>query len=196
MTDARLEEHNQAHTEELYIEFAARLGKMLRLINHVWPEERPRISDSWRSPEQQEKARKGGFSKLAFGYHNVTSGGGGEPAAMAADIVPDNYPMNPSAVYKFRLAGAARVFGLKTGLLFGLRGDLWQATNRAIEDVTLDLQLIVANGSNSGFRLPLDHVPNSSIADRLKLGWDSCHVEVAAPGFTVQMAKAGKRPVW
>ena len=126
---------------------------------------RPRIQDAHRTIEDQLKAFNGGFSKVKFGFHNVT-GANGKPEALAADLLDDNRPLNPSREYLIRLAATAQAHGLQTGIFFGLPQVLRKGLSQAIEDL--------------------------NFSSAVKIGFDPTHIEVT--GISITEAKAGKRP--
>ena len=126
---------------------------------------RPRIQAAWRSPADQLVAYRGGFSKLRFGFHNVT-GVSGLPEALAADVLDDDAPTLPSSAYLLQLAAAAEKHGLRSGIRWGLPPALALAIDTAIRSE--DWQASV------------------------KVGWDPTHIETT--GVTVAQARLGQRP--
>ena len=128
---------------------------------------RPRIQCAWRSPADQLAAYRNGYSKLRWGFHNATAGG--EPDALAADILDDDRPLEETRWFMVWLARSARAHGLKTGLLWGVPAKMQAAIYAAIDD------------------------PIQSRVAAIRPGWDPLHCEPA--GLSVASAKAGERPV-
>ncbi len=126
---------------------------------------RPRIQEAWRSPADQQAARAAGTSQLAWGFHNAT-GPANQPESLAADVLDDDHPLNPSRPYLMALAHLALVHGCQTGILWGLPVALRRALGVAIAAGVTDW---------TG-----------------KIGWDACHVEHV--GISIADAKAGLRP--
>lgn len=126
---------------------------------------RPRIQQAWRSPAEQLRAYKNGFSKLKWGFHNVTLNDG--PYSFAVDILDDDHPTNPGPKYLLMLASSAQSHGCQTGIEWGLSTARRLAIRAAIK----------AKAWNTA----------------LAWGWDSCHCEIV--GITPKQAQAGKLPV-
>jgi hypothetical protein len=126
---------------------------------------RPRIQDAHRSIEDQHKAFKNGFSKVKFGFHNVT-GKNGKPESLAVDLLDDDNPLSPSRKYIILLAEAAQKHGLHPGSFFGLPAPLRKGLTKAIEDHNFD--------------------------SNVKIGFDPTHIE--ATGITIAEARDGARP--
>lgn len=163
MTDEERIIVNERHLAECHPEFRRRLAMVLERLQVLG--ERPRIQQAWRSPEDQIAAFTAGRSKLKWGFHNAT-GPDGSPDALAADVLDDNAPLNPSRAYLLALAREARGAGLTTGLDWGLPTAIKVALTKALVD---------------------------DVAWDGKIGWDPCHVETT--GVTVTQARAGIRPV-
>jgi hypothetical protein len=164
MTEPDRLKRNEERLKELFPTFADRIGKIITDLEAAGV--RPRIQEAYRSPEDQLKAFNGGFSKLKFGFHNVT-GASGNPESLAVDMLDDDQPLNPSAGYLLRLATVAQKQGFETGILWGLPANLQQAVKTAITSGDFNAQV--------------------------KVGWDPTHIQPT--GITVQEAKNGKRPV-
>lgn len=79
------------------------------LEGHGW---RPRIQCAWRSPADQLAAFQGGYSKVKFGFHNVTAGNGTHEA-LAADILDDDHPLEEPAPFLAHLRSSARAHGME-----------------------------------------------------------------------------------
>jgi LysM repeat protein len=126
---------------------------------------RPRIQDAWRSPEDQLKAFNAGFSKLKFGFHNVT-GVGARKESLACDVLDDDHPEAPPTRFLLALALAARAQGLTTGVLWGLPNELVTGVEAALAAKNIDA--------------------------RVSVGWDPTHTQVT--GITPTQAKSGARP--
>ena len=127
---------------------------------------RPRIQDAHRTIADQLKAFNGGFSKVRFGFHNVT-GAGGKAESLAVDLLDDDHPTgNPPRKYIILLAEAALAHGLHPGSFFGLPQNLRAGLSKALQDQNFD--------------------------PKIKIGFDPTHIE--ATGLSIAEAKAGKRP--
>jgi hypothetical protein len=70
---ARIARNNDRLTE-CFPAFAPKIRAVLDALEAQ--QFRPRIQEAYRSPEDQMKAFNGGFSKVKFGYHNVTGANG------------------------------------------------------------------------------------------------------------------------
>src|SRR3990172_9869142 len=104
MNDSERAERNESRLAEGFPVFRERLRPTLADLEAIGF--RPRIQDAWRSPEAQAQAFTAGRSKLRFGLHNCT-GSGGEKEALAADVLDDEFPVNPRAEFLVALARAA-----------------------------------------------------------------------------------------
>ncbi len=124
---------------------------------------RPRIQEAWRSPAAQLAAFHAGHSHVPWGFHCAT-GPEGEPQALAADVLDDDFPENPRREYLLALTRTARNRGLTTGIDWGMLPPMKAALNAALA---------------TGAAWP--HA----------LGWDPTHVECT--GITIAEAQAGKR---
>ena len=162
MTDEARLDLNRRHLQQCHPAFRHRLSLVLARLQTLG--ERPRIQQAWRSPEEQMQAFTSGHSKLRWGFHNATSIEG-IPEALAADVLDDDHPLNPSRAYLFALARESRAVGLSTGIDWGLPTAIKVALAKALVN---------------------------DVAWEGKIGWDACHVEVT--GVTVAQAKAGIRP--
>ncbi|MEB0136454.1 hypothetical protein QN362_14025 [Actimicrobium sp. CCC2.4] len=157
------QQRNAERLQQLHPGFRLRVHTMLTALEAAgW---HPRCQDAWRSPEQQLRAWRNGYSKLKFGFHNVTDADG-NPAALAVDVLDDDAPESASPVFLLQLAAAAEQAGLRTGIRWGLPRALAQAIDRA--------------------------VAASDWHAAVKLGWDPGHVETS--DVTVAQARAGRRP--
>jgi LysM repeat protein len=161
---ARIKRNNDRITE-CFPAFGPRIRAVLDALEAQ--QFRPRIQDAYRSPEDQLKAFNGGFSKVKFGFHNIT-GDGGVKEALACDVLDDDSPLAPGTRYLLALAAAARSQGLQTGILWGLPAPLAAGVEGAL-----------ATGD---------------ISSVIKVGWDPTHTEVA--GLSITSAKAGGRPTF
>ncbi len=163
MTDVARKQRNQQRLEECFPAFA---GKVASVISDLEGQGlRPRIQDAHRTIADQLKAFNNGFSRVKFGFHNVTAADG-TPEALAVDLLDDSHPLNPPREYLIRLAAAGQAEGLQTGIFFGLPAVLRAGLENAV--TTLDFNPAV------------------------KIGFDPTHLEVA--NITIAEAKAGKRP--
>src|SRR3982751_6042999 len=101
MNETARKQRNQQRLTECFRKFAQRVEAV---INDLEAQGfRPRIQDAHRSIEDQLKAVKNGFSKVKFGFHNVT-GANGKPESLAVDLLDDDKPLNPSRRYIILLA--------------------------------------------------------------------------------------------
>src|SRR5215216_7548328 len=163
MKESARKERNEQRLTECFPPFAQRVQAV---IDDLEAEGfRPRIQDAHRSIADQLKAVKGGFSKVRFGFHNVT-GANGKPESLAVDLLDDDNPLNPSRKYIILLAAAAQAHGLHPGSFFGLPQTLRKGLSKAIEERNFD-----------------SHV---------KIGFDPTHIQVS--NMTIASAKAGDRP--
>lgn len=163
MNEAARKQRNQQRLTECFPKFAKRVEEVIKDLESQGF--RPRIQDAHRSIADQEKAFKDGFSKVKFGFHNVTSSNG-KSESLAVDLLDDDKPLGPSRKYIILLAEAAQAHGLHPGSFFGLPKSLSDGLSKAIQD---------HNFSNA-----------------VKIGFDPTHIEVT--GISIAEAKAGKRP--
>ena len=154
---------NQSRLQELYPFFRTRVEAVLREMEAAGC--RPRIQDAWRSPADQLKAFQSGYSKVKYGFHNVT-GANGMKEALAVDILDDNRPLGAKTDYMLRLVAAAE----RNGLTTGIRWDLSDAYCKAIDDA----------------------IAAQTWTAPIHVGWDPLHVEVT--GLTISEAQHGLRP--
>jgi hypothetical protein len=126
---------------------------------------RPWVRESWRSPQEQEKAYRRGVSEVNFGFHNVL-GPRGEPRAFAADIAESEHAAKTSSDYALAAARAAQRYGLSTGILWGLGPE-----ERAVVS-----QALYAAG-----------------AEPSHIGWDPCHFEPVGLSLRDAIALASSR---
>lgn len=163
MNEAARTQRNQQKLAECFPKFAQRVQAVIADMEAQGF--RPRIQDGHRSIADQLLAFKNGFSKVKFGFHNVT-GSNGKPESLAVDMLDDNKPLTPGREYLIRLAAVAQAHGLQTGIFFGLPQNLRKGLSQAIQN--------------------LDFNP------AIKIGFDPTHIEVT--GLSIADAKAGKRP--
>jgi hypothetical protein len=163
MTETARKERNRQRLSECFPAFARDVALVIKRLETQGF--RPRIQDAHRSIEDQLKAFKNGFSKVRFGFHNIT-GDDGTPESLAVDLLDDNRPLNPSREYLIRLAAGASQSNLQTGAFFGLPKALRTGLQRAIDN--------------------LDFNPS------VKIGFDPTHLEVT--GITIDQAREGTRP--
>lgn len=163
MTEPDLKKRNKAMLLECSDYFAPRCAAILRdLEGHGF---RPRIQQAWRSPADQLKAYKDGYTKLRWGFHNVTCPDG-SANSFAADILDDDHPVNPGPKYLLMLAASAQAHGCQTGIEWGL-----SLARRLAIRTAIKMKLW-----------------NTALA----WGWDSQHVEVV--GITPKLTQAGHLP--
>jgi len=161
---ARLERNTQ-RLAECFPAFAKRMANVIKDMEMLGF--RPRIQDAHRTIADQKKAFDGGFSKVLFGFHNVT-GANGKPESLAVDILDDDHPGNTvPRKYLITLASVAQKHGLHSGIFFSLKTD---AERKALQ-VAIDT---------------LNFDP------KIKMGFDPTHLE--STGLTIAGAKGGKRP--
>lgn len=159
MNEQERQQRNTERLQELNAGFRARLqGVLTALELHGL---HPRIQDAWRSPQAQLDAWRHGFSKLRFGFHNVTDANG-KPAALAADVLDNDAPITASSAYLLQLAAAAEQAGLHTGIRWGLPNEMAKAIDAAIA--------------------------RKDWHAKVKIGWDPTHVETT--DITVAQAEA------
>lgn len=162
MTEPQRKRRNALMLSECSDWFAERASAIIRdLEGHGF---RPRIQCAWRSPTEQLKAYKDGFSQLKFGLHNITRND--LPWGFAADILDDDHPLQPGPKYLLMLASSAQPHGCQTGIEWGLSASRRIAIKAAIR----------ARAWNFAGAW----------------GWDPTHVE--AVGITATQAQAGKLP--
>src|SRR5437868_8857978 len=112
MNETARNQRNEQRLTECFSTFAKRAKAV---IDDLEAEGfRPRIQDAHRSIEDQHKAFKNGFSKVKFGFHNVT-GTNDKPESLAVDLLDDDKPLSPSRKYIILLAEAAQKHGLHPG---------------------------------------------------------------------------------
>ena len=163
MNEAARKERNRQRLTECFPVFAQRVGAVIRDLEAEGF--RPRIQDAHRSIPDQLKAFNGGFSKVKFGFHNVT-GANGTPESLAVDLLDADKPLNPSRRYIILLAAVAQAHGLHPGSFFGLPASLRKGLSKAIEDRNFD--------------------------PKIKIGFDPTHIEVS--DISIAEARAGERP--
>jgi len=163
MNEAARKQRNQQRLTECFPKFAARVDAVIKDLEAQGI--RPRIQDAHRTIADQQKAFNNGFSKVRFGFHNVT-GANGKPEALAVDLLDDDHPLNPPRKYIILLAEAAQARGLHPGSFFGLPRALRDGLSKAIQDHNFD--------------------------PKIRIGFDPTHIE--ATGISIAEAKAGKRP--
>jgi hypothetical protein len=163
MNEAARKQRNQQRLTECFPKFAQRVDAVIKDLETQGL--RPRIQDAHRSIADQLKAFDQGFSKVKFGFHNVT-GANDKPEALAVDLLDDDHPVSSSRKYIILLAGAAQAHGLQPGSFFGLPQSLRAGLTKAIQDQNFD--------------------------PKIKIGFDPTHIEVT--GISIPEAKAGKRP--
>src|SRR3982751_510333 len=105
MNEAARKQRNKQRLTECFPKFAKRVEAV---INDLEAQGfRPRIQEAHRSIEDQLKAFREGFSKVKFGFHNIT-GSNGKAESLAVDLLDDDKPLNPSRKYIILLAAAAQ----------------------------------------------------------------------------------------
>ena len=163
MEETARKQRNKQRLTECFPAFAQRVEAVIKDLEAQGF--RPRIQEAHRSIADQLKAFNGGFSKVRFGFHNVT-GANGKPESLAVDLLDDDKPLNPSRKYIILLAAAAEAHGLHPGSFFGLPPALRKGLSQAIADRNFD--------------------------PKIKIGFDPTHIE--ASGISIAAAKAGQRP--
>jgi hypothetical protein len=171
MTEDDRKSRNRVRLGEAHPVFKDRLIRTLQRVEaEGW---RPRIQACWRSIEDQQVAHDAGNSHVLWGFHNATAPDG-TPEALAADVLDDDRPLDPSRDYLFALARTARAEGLNTGIDWGLPPTIRAALN-----------LHITAGRPGSLWLTADGGPG-------KIGWDPTHVEIV--GLSTQEARTGRRP--
>lgn len=163
MNEAARKQRNKQRLSECFPKFARRVEAVIKDLEAQGF--RPRIQDAHRTIEDQLKAFNGGFSRVKFGFHNVTNGNG-TAESLAVDLLDDDKPLSPSRKYIISLAAAAQAHNLHPGSFFGLPAQLRKGLQKAIDEKDFDPDV--------------------------KIGFDPTHIE--ATGLTIAQAKAGKRP--
>ena len=165
MKEAARKARNKQRLTECFPTFAKRVEKVISDMEAVGF--RPRIQDAHRSIADQKKAFDEGFSKVLFGFHNVT-GAGGKAESLAVDMLDDDHPTDMSRKYLITLASVAKKNGLNSGIFFDLKPPAARTKLQKAIDA-------------------LDFDPS------IKMGFDPTHLEPT--GITIAQAKAGKRPI-
>jgi peptidoglycan L-alanyl-D-glutamate endopeptidase CwlK len=147
MTTEARRRRNQDLLRQLDPVFANRIWTLLQDLTQLG--ERPRLQDAWRDPKEQRRLKQAGLSEVSWSFHNACRGP--TPSALAVHVLDDRHPLNPSPRYLIRLAHHAHGLRLQTGILWGLRGTIREATEAAVLTGNLDF--------------------------RGKMGWDPLHVE-------------------
>lgn len=126
-------------------------------------------SGVYRTPAEQAKKKAQGYSKLSYGFHNVTDKDG-TPASLAADIVDARFLWKDTCPRKYwmQLAAAAENQGLQTGIYFGLSRRQKDAIHTALGEKMWDANVT--------------------------LGWDTAHVEPWQWRYPLFAVKLGVRP--
>lgn len=163
MTEEARKARNQTKMQDLNPAFRSRLSKVITDLEAVGF--RPRIQCAWRSPQEQLEAYKSGHSQLRWGYHNATTPDDA-PDSLAVDMLDDDFPLTQRRQYVLALAFFSESNGLKTGIYFGVP-----------KRMLFSLQKAIINWQ----------MPDETV----KLGWDSCHVQMQ--GLTIKEAKKGRR---
>jgi hypothetical protein len=154
---------NKKMLDECFPSFRVRLAAVVKELEDAGL--RPRIQQAWRSEAEQLVAFKNGYSKVKYGFHNVT-GPNGEKESLAADVWDDDRPTQTKTDFMLRLAAAAGRHGLTTGI----RWSLSDARVKLIDDAI----------AAQNWKMPV------------YVGWDPLHVE--ASSVPIEEVKAGKRP--
>src|SRR5689334_7167948 len=92
MTEVARKQRNEQRLKECFPAFAARVASVISDLEGQGL--RPRIQDAHRTIEDQPKAFNGGFSRVKFGFHNVTAADG-TPESLAVDLLDHSHPLNP-----------------------------------------------------------------------------------------------------
>ncbi len=165
MKEAARLQRNADRIGECFPAFGSRMRRVLDTLEAK--NFRPRIQDGWRSPEDQLNAFNHGFSRLKFGFHNVT-GPGDSRESLACDVLDDDSPLAPSSRYLLALALAARGEEIETGILWDLPGPLVAGVESALATRNIDAPV--------------------------KVGFDPTHVQPC--GLTPSSARKGVRPTF
>lgn len=161
------QETNEARLKEMWPAFAVKVRAVIKdLEAHGY---KPRVQTGWRSPAEQLDKYKKGYSKLKYGFHNVTAKDGTKQS-FAFDITEDKPdPWNTTVkAFWLMLASSALAHGLESGAFWGLskadRNSLQYAIN------------------------------NKNWAYKGRLGFDVAHAEVDLGVGGLTRLKLGWRP--
>jgi len=161
VTELDRTERNHRLIQQAHPAFRLALARLLAGMQALgW---RPRLQCVWRSQDDEAIAHATGHSEVLFSFHNVSDHG--QPAALAADVLDDDAPLQIRRPYVLALAREARKQQLETGILWGLPANVRDALNATI----------ATGGDWSG-----------------GVGWDPMHVQWS--GITLEQARAGVRP--
>lgn len=128
MTEQARNSRNVGMLADLHPWFRRKVAAILRdLEGHGW---RPRIQVAWRSPAEQRRLKREGYSRVAWGFHNATSASG-RPESLAADIVNDTDPYHEPAQFYAHLESSANAHGLMTGRRWRTLRDPWHVQPRS-----------------------------------------------------------------
>lgn len=117
MTDDLRRQRNAVKLLELHPVFGARVLHLIGVMEAAGY--RPRIQQAYRSLEEQQQNLAKGVSEVVWSFHNATNEDG-TPAALAVDLLDDEFPTNPRKGYLMRLAIEAAAIQVRTGILWGL----------------------------------------------------------------------------
>jgi hypothetical protein len=163
MTDDLRRQRNALKLLELHPAFGARVLHLIGVMEAAGY--RPRIQQAYRSLEEQQQNLAKGVSEVVWSFHNATNDDG-TPAALAVDLLDDEFPTNPRKGYLMRLAIECRPLSLQTGILWGL---------------------------SEGPRERLAEALAAGRSDWVgAIGWDPTHVQCA--DISLAQAKHGLRP--
>ena len=128
---------------------------------------RPRLQDAWRSQAETLRLYKLRLTSVKWSFHNALNEHG-KPDSLAVHVFDDDAPnpASPSLKFIMRLCYHARRNKLQTGITFGLLNNTRLGLLEAIDSGETDWEG--------------------------KIGWDSCHLEVA--GISIAQARQGVRP--
>jgi hypothetical protein len=150
LTDGQRQMTNRERLAQCDASFAASVRAVIHDLESCGF--KPWVAESWRSRENQVQAFTLGHSEVKFGFHNVV-GTRREPRAFAVDLIDTPGADNPSQEYALRLSSAAHRYRLTTGILWGLSNRQRRVVGKAVETPQID--------------------------QRVKIGWDPCHLEPA-----------------
>lgn len=163
MDDKARHEHNATQSLKLNPVFAKHVAAVIADMESEGF--KPRIGETWRSPEEQLVKFKKGLSHVRWGFHCATTPEG-KPDSLGCDIIDQDFPLAMSLRFMIALLWAARRHMLTTGVLFGLP-EVYR-------------RILIEKASLKKF----DYSTS-------RIGWDGGHLEPMM--LTVSQARAGMR---
>lgn len=130
MTEDERKANNARKMLELYPAMRSRISAVISQMERSG--ERPRIAQAFRTSQEQSIAQATGHSWVKKSFHEFKNPDN-SPAALAADIIDDNNPLNSSVAYMIKLACCAADNHCRTGILWGLSGEEYLLLSQAIK---------------------------------------------------------------